>query len=166
MHNRRNSGLTSVPSDIPADAVEVDLSGNSITRIPSGIFSHLVQCQSLHLDNNQISQIEPGAFNGLQRVDYISLHSNQLRRLTSSMFEGLDRPLTLSLYDHSPSGSFIPTNPLICDAALCWLKQEEIEGAIIWRQNFPFDPYTPQCGNGVDWNTWVCTVPGKFGQFS
>ena len=238
-----NLGLTSIPTDIPADVVRVNIDWNSITRIPANIFSQLRRCEELDLDENKINQIEAGAFNGLNRIKVIYLYNNKLTELNSRTFQGAEsvktlsllgnqittiagdtfvnlRNLThLSLYNnslktlspqifrgldslvllslsyndltvlpanvfhglHSLAFLFISYNSLtrlpahifkdiprpleldvsnlsfICDDALCWLRQEVLQRTIKW---FALGG-RPTCVNGVDWNTWNCTLPGK-----
>ena len=176
--------ITTIPDDIPADVIWVYINSNAITRIPANIFSHLSQCTHLDLSRNQITDIEPGAFNGLisvRRIDLghnrmkmilglsqnsltilptdelnrlqslkeLELSYNRLTTLPADVFSHIPRPLELAVHN----------NPLICDAALCWLKQEELQGTITGTSAFA-SLKTP-CANGVDWETWVCTVPGK-----
>ena len=247
--------LTAVPTDIPADAVGVDIGRNRITRLEVNAFSHLSQCTSLQMLYNQISEVEPGAFNGLTALrrlaiswnrlerlyvnmflrlencrslsvqdnriseiepgsfnglgnleylflsnnplntlradmfqglvglkqiwltgigletispsvfsglpylDFINLAGNQLTRLSADVFSHLPRPLTLGL--HLGWLSIGPENPLRCDADLCWLKQEELQGTVSWYSIAPFFSFEPRCADGVDWNTWTCNTSGN-----
>ena len=217
--------LTSIPTDIPADAVRVIITYNYITRIPANIFSHLNQCVGLDLFVNQISTIEPGAFNGLYKIRTINIDSNELTELNSGMFQGAESVQHLSLYDNiittiaddtfinlknlsklwlynnnlktlsqqmfsglenlqellltnndltmlpadvfrhmqRPLALNVAGNPLTCDAALCWFKQEKFEGTVTWPSKQGLLPLVPECTNRIDWYgvDWVCTVPSK-----
>lgn len=42
------------------------LSHNSLREVPSRVFSHLTQLNSLELDGNAISHVDPDAFIGLE----------------------------------------------------------------------------------------------------
>lgn len=62
-----NSGLDG-PIDasvMPADTVHLDLSGNVISILRTGVFSGLHLLERLDLSHNRISIIQPGAFEGL-----------------------------------------------------------------------------------------------------
>ena len=88
-YNRNRQGLRTVPTDIPADAVEVDLANNRISRVEANSFSHLSQCVELSLSNNGITEVEPGAFNGLSALTYLNISHNDLTHLSGGMFSGL-----------------------------------------------------------------------------
>ena len=62
---RTNAGLTSVPADLPVEAMLVNLRDNNITRIETNAFQHLSVCVKLYLHQNSVSVIQDGAFNGL-----------------------------------------------------------------------------------------------------
>ena len=76
-----NEGLTSIPTDIPADALEVYLYHNCITRIEANVLSHLSVCKHLELNNNEITDIEPRAFNGLSALTWLDLSRNKITEL-------------------------------------------------------------------------------------
>ncbi len=76
-----NSGLTEVPHDIPAEALTVNLYGNSIILIPSEVFINLTQCTHLTLRVNQISIIERNAFRGMESLQYLDLYLNKITKL-------------------------------------------------------------------------------------
>ena len=89
--------LTSIPTDIPADALEVHLEYKSITKIEADVFSELSQCEHLFLYNNQICDIEPEAFKGLGSLTWLSFRSNQLTELELGTFDGLSNLTELHL---------------------------------------------------------------------
>ncbi len=68
--------IFSIPADIPADALRVKLSWNSIRYVPANSFSHLSQCLHLDLCCQVISHIEVGAFNGLVSLTLLHLGGN------------------------------------------------------------------------------------------
>ena len=73
--------LRVIPRFIPADAVEVDLHGNRITRIESYTFSRLTQCTNLDLSSNRISEVQAEAFYGLTSLTRLSLKRNRITQL-------------------------------------------------------------------------------------
>ncbi len=70
--------LTGVPSDIPAQAVTVDLLFNQIEVVRQNSFSHLIACEELWLSSNKIHTIESGAWNGLDSLRNLRLEWNQI----------------------------------------------------------------------------------------
>ena len=48
----------------------------------------------------------------------------------------------------------------MCDANLCWLKQEEQQETIFWQISDNIR-LSPRCTNRVDWDTWVCNGTGN-----
>ncbi len=163
-------GLTEVPSDIPAEALMVDLYKNAITSIPTGVFNHLTQCTYLRLGSNQIASvpeaafqgmvslkelnqianIEEGTFDHLQSLKILWLYNNNLTSLSPDVFINLLRPLELSL-------SYISrdTNQWNCPS-LCWLKHEEQHGTVTW-----WGRLLPRCADHGDWASLQCGDVGK-----
>ena len=82
-------GLTTVPTDIPPEAIKVDLSDNSIHHLQASAFQHLNICIELKIDSKSLSTIENGTFNGLLSLEEPSLLNNDLIKLTTNMFEDL-----------------------------------------------------------------------------
>ncbi len=83
-------GLTEVPSDIPGEAVEVDLEYNQIEVIREGNFSHLVsKCKELLLQYNKIGTIEIGAWDGLISLKQLDLGHNEIKVLPQGSFSHL-----------------------------------------------------------------------------
>ena len=184
--------LTEIPSDIPANAVWVYITHNSITKVEANGFSRLSNCIRLYLNNNHIKEVESGSFNGLNRLEQLDLGFNQVTLLKEVMFQGLETVQEINFYSNSmnfiadnafanlqnlerlvlgrnnintlSSKSFsglhslkhlllhennitslpedvvnhlprplqlgIFSNPLRCDANLCWLKEEMLQGTI------------------------------------
>ena len=120
------------------------LGDGKLTELNSGMFEGAESVQDLWLDNNDIATIDEDTFINLKNLTRLHLYINNLMILPQQIFNG---PLEL----------LIDNNPLICDAALCWLKQEELNRNVIFTRDF----VKPRCANGVNWDTWVCTVPSK-----
>ncbi len=84
-----SGGLTQVPSDIPAQAVKVELNNNRIEVIIQNSFSNLSACEELHLYQNKIHTIENGAWNGLVSLRELRLESNQIEVVRQNSFSNL-----------------------------------------------------------------------------
>ena len=93
-------GLTAIPTDIPTDALEVYIWGNSIIKIEANAFSELSECTRLVLNSNRIAVVEQGAFNGLTALTYLVLRSNSLERLHVNMFSNLTSCTGLDLQNN------------------------------------------------------------------
>ena len=103
LYYKVNVNLTEIPTDIPREAVNVDLQYNYITHIPGNVFSHLDQCEILSLIANQISTIEQGAFNGLVKIRDLDLRGNYITRIQADMFSDLSQCEKLSLWNNQIS---------------------------------------------------------------
>ncbi len=62
-----------VPSDIPSDALNVDLSQGVISGIPDGAFRHLSECVELDLHFNEILSIDNRSFEGLHSLQVLDM---------------------------------------------------------------------------------------------
>ena len=136
---------------------ELDLYGNTISVIENGSFNALGNLKKLWLDNNKLSELRSDMFLGLSSLQKLWLERNRLTTLNSDVLESLPRPLFLSLgnsYDNFSDNSFR------CDAKLCWLKWEEIDGSIKWN-TYDGREYKPECSDGTNWDTLNCFVTGK-----
>ena len=94
---KTEGSITSVPGDIPEEALEVYLNDNHIAVLRRKAFSHLEQCSKLYLDHNSMTIIESRAFKGLDNLDYLYLNNNELQGIRSDMWRGLKLVRTLSL---------------------------------------------------------------------
>ena len=138
-------------------AVEELLVGsNIINTIEDNTFVNLKKLRLLWLDNNRLKILSPGTFSGLESLEHLTLEFNHLTTLPADVFSHLPRPLSLGLQDAVHCR--MPDNLPHCDAALCWLKQEELNGTITWyfHGDYPLFPYKPRCRNGINWDTWKC----------
>ncbi len=90
VYDGRYSWLTEVPSDIPAQAVEVNLGRNQIEVIRQNSFSHLSACEGLWLSQNKIHTIEIKAWNGLSSLRVLHLHYNQIEVIRQNSFSHLN----------------------------------------------------------------------------
>ncbi|XP_070540026.1 adhesion G protein-coupled receptor A3-like [Ptychodera flava] len=120
---------------VPSDTVQLDLSGNVISILRSGVFSGLSSLERLNLGNNRISIIEPGAFEGLSSLQRLDLSGNRLGKINSSMFIGLQNLEKLNLSNNQiasiTEGTFdqmislqsvdFQSDYLMCDCLLKWI---------------------------------------------
>ena len=138
----------------------IRLSRNRINSIADNTFENLKKLKTLWLQENNLETLSAGTFLGLESLTSLRLDGNQLMMLPADVFSHLPRPLKFGLFnlDHNRTTD----NPLICDAGLCWLKQEELEGNIDWPNVFVclhtcnFYRYSPRCTDGIDWDVWSC----------
>ncbi|KJH50739.1 leucine Rich repeat-containing domain protein [Dictyocaulus viviparus] len=85
-------GLTSL--------VELDLSGNRISSLRSGVFDISPGLRELSLNDNDIATIEDGTFSKLTSLKKLMLNGNQISTITKNMFSGLDSLEVLSLQNN------------------------------------------------------------------
>ena len=78
-------------------------------------------------------------FSGLESLEALHLTYSHLTTLPADVFSHLPRPLELGLQG----------NQRQCNAAVCWVKQEELQGTITIQ-------HKPICANGVEWDSWTC----------
>ena len=132
---------------------ELFLTYNAIDSIEDGTFASLNKLRTLMLYGNDLEQLSPGTLTGLASLETLNIEGNRLTSLSAAAFGHLPRPLTLALYDGMPNMTS-SHNALLCDARLCWLKQEEEAGTI--RLEDMMGASTPWCSNGVNWDSWDC----------
>ena len=116
---------------------------NIISFIEDNTFANLMRLKELNLAVNRLESLGPGIFCGLDSLSWLDLRENRLTTLPVDVFNHLPHPLQLKLNNNS----------LQCDAALCWLRQEELNGTITW---YPFGG-RPICANEVSWEKWRCS---------
>ena len=95
--NQDQSGLTSVPDDIPDGVTNVLLSGNRIRVLRSFDFSDLISCTNIDLRDNFIHEIEPRSFDGLPALLKLYLNINGLTEVKKYMVQDLRNLEFLSL---------------------------------------------------------------------
>ena len=150
------------------------LTYNKLERLYVDMFSVLTKCRALFLDGNHISVIEPGSFNGLGNLRVLGMGPNNLMSLSPVTFSGLTllqevylyynhlTSLSVDVFKHMPRQLrlTVADNPFNCDAELCWLKQEELNGTIIWIGLWIY-VWEPRCKNKIDWKNWTCEGTSK-----
>ncbi|KAI5093440.1 asporin [Silurus meridionalis] len=93
-------GLMSVPRDIPADTIMLDLQNNDITEIKEDDFKKLSNLYALFLVNNQISKIHPKAFQNMGKLRLLYLSYNHLTQIPENMPKNI---LELRIHDNKIS---------------------------------------------------------------
>lgn len=84
-----SSGLQSINIPESAQLIELDLSGNNITRIESGSIRNQTALSSVYLDSNRIEEIHEDAFIGIPNVIYLVLTDNLITRFAPRTFSPL-----------------------------------------------------------------------------
>ncbi|VDH97026.1 Hypothetical predicted protein [Mytilus galloprovincialis] len=106
-------GLSSVPTNLPGDIIQLDLAQNEIVKIPAQAFIRYRTLQVLILDSNRISYLKNNSFEGLGKLDKLSMFGNNLDLNESYPLE-LFSPL-VSLTTLNISGNMNKTNvPNVC----------------------------------------------------
>lgn len=90
-------GFISVPDNIPADTVMIDLQNNEITEIKENDFKGLDKLYALFLINNKISKIHPKAFRSMERLQLLYLSYNLLTQIPANLPKNI---LELRLHDN------------------------------------------------------------------
>ncbi len=182
---RTSWGLTSLPRDIPAEALLVDLRGNSIPSLPSGAMSHLTQLKILQLKNNaivsfdngsfagmgalkeiwadanRISRVEPGAFAEQGNLEVLSMDHNQIQSLDAEMFQGLEKLETLWVRQNRISELPVGVFDSLPSARRFQLEDNlltTLSPHVFVNQPRPLELALSEGGQGgEDTNTWDCS---------
>ncbi|KAJ7310389.1 hypothetical protein JRQ81_007303 [Phrynocephalus forsythii] len=91
-------GLRSLPKEIAASTISLNLSHNFLRLLTGDAFSNLTYLNSLWLDHNNLTFLYPGAFKSLCNLRVLYLSRNpQLTYLHANTFEGLRNLISLDL---------------------------------------------------------------------
>ncbi|KAG9280655.1 leucine-rich repeat-containing protein 17 [Astyanax mexicanus] len=126
--------LKTIPTDIPASIVKMDLSFNSITQLMPKEFVAVKDLKLLNLSSNGLERIDTAAFAGLLYLRELDLSNNSLHYFNYGVLEDLYYLRMLSLGG----------NPWICDYNIHYL--------IYWLKHHP----------AVDYTGLVCSEPEEF----
>ncbi|CAL4182568.1 unnamed protein product, partial [Meganyctiphanes norvegica] len=77
--------------------IYLDLSNNSLTSLPAGVFANLIRLKFLDLRDNMLDRIVNSTFIGLAYLKTLHLSGNRLKYLDSRAFYGLSSLSTLDL---------------------------------------------------------------------
>ena len=89
-----------LPEQLPMDATEIFLDGNSLTELGSHTFIGRKNLRILHLNNSHIATIQNKTFNGLRSLAVLHLEGNELSSLEGYEFETLSNLRELYLHDN------------------------------------------------------------------
>ncbi|XP_066297219.1 toll-like receptor 3 [Branchiostoma lanceolatum] len=96
-----NGGLTQIPSNLPHNLINLDLSNNDIQAIRNSSLSSLHFLEVLNIGRNKLSVIEPAAFYNLSSLKTLLLKENRLSYLPPGLFAPLSTLQYLYLSDNS-----------------------------------------------------------------
>ncbi|KDR21401.1 Leucine-rich repeat-containing protein 4 [Zootermopsis nevadensis] len=128
--------LTSIPSETFSDAPllrDVILAHNPIQKIENYAFRTLPSLVKLDLSHCEIQSIAPKAFEGLEHLESLKLNGNQLSELRPRTVETLNGLRGIELHD----------NPWLCDCHLRAVKEW------LMKNNVPY-PVAPVCYGGPE----------------
>ena len=92
--------FSDLPEQLPMDATEIFLDGNSLTELGSHTFIGRKNLRILHLNNSHIATIQNKTFNGLRSLAVLHLEGNELSSLEGYEFETLSNLRELYLQDN------------------------------------------------------------------
>ncbi|KAM4722832.1 uncharacterized protein WCC33_009001 [Rhinophrynus dorsalis] len=111
-----NASLTSIPSKVANNTVELHLQRNSFSVLETSFLRDLPDLRGLYLSECRISSIESGAFQEVDSIRHLHLDSNQLKELKNGTFKNLSNLLYLHLENNKISylipGIFLPLKKL------------------------------------------------------
>eukprot|EP00042_Codosiga_hollandica_P030943 m.183488 g.183488 ORF g.183488 m.183488 type:complete len:537 (-) comp53500_c1_seq3:33-1643(-) len=84
-----NLTLAQVPSCLPTNITELDLSMNGLTSLEANVFAMFASLENLTLAQNDLTIIQPNAFAGLSSLLNLNLSYNSLTSLEVNTFAGL-----------------------------------------------------------------------------
>ena len=88
----------------------LNLSINSLSSLPDGIFDGLTALERLSLYKNELSSLPDGIFDDLTALEYLALSNNELSSLPDGIFDDLTALETLYLFNNAlsslPAGVF------------------------------------------------------------
>ena len=156
--NLKNNALDNLPPSCFKNLTKLrvlHLQDNGLDSIRGEFWEGLHLLKELYLNGNHITMVHPGGFSHLRHLIKLRLEKNNLVTLNADVFNPDDYPES----DGHPSRLQLSLNqnPLQCNNDLCWLREAEKRGWLIW-----LDDIQPQC-DVVDWRniTEKCSTKGK-----
>ena len=86
----------------------LDINGNRLQTLPSGLVSGLDDLVTLRLDGNSLTELSSGALAGLYRLRQLRLDGNRLQALPDGLFHRVPSLTELQLHDN-PGAPFVLT---------------------------------------------------------
>ncbi|EDW53445.1 GM12844 [Drosophila sechellia] len=110
LSQNRLTGLGGAPWVLP-ELRSLDLSGNTLTELPSTIFEELENLQSLNLSGNHLTPLTGALFKPLDRLQVIDLSRCNIRQISGDLLAGLQDLKHIYLNDNQlqelQDGSFV-----------------------------------------------------------
>ncbi|KAL4224905.1 Protein-hormone receptor [Mactra antiquata] len=100
--------LTSIPTGLDSNILQLDLSLNPLSSLPDRAFSTLTSLIKLHLVSINISRLSDGVFYGLTKLEELSLQGNSLRTVPRDALRNL--PSLKVLYLDNNKIATVPDN--------------------------------------------------------
>ncbi|RXN03669.1 toll-like receptor 13 [Labeo rohita] len=82
-------GYWKIPSPLPRNIVNLDISYNYIYQIAEGDFNRLSNLIILNISHNRISEIHANALSDLPNLEELNLSHNKIKTVTTKMLDGL-----------------------------------------------------------------------------
>ncbi|CAG0917581.1 unnamed protein product [Notodromas monacha] len=133
--NREAWAIEKIVSLVPVDVRELNITGFSFVRIPTGVFQSFRGLKGLSVKNSGVKEVASAAFLGLAELRSLDLSGNDLLSLGLNTFHSLDRLQNVDL----------SKNPLVCGCDIKWLWE--------WSQNSK--TVTATCTDGRTLNSRV-----------
>lgn len=103
--------------------LRLDLSGNQLTLLPPGMFSHLPSLQQLFLANNSLVAIYGGTFSGMSHLQMLDLMHNAFTTFRTDALQELDRLGNIQI--------LLGENPYTCSCDIrnfvAWLNESRAQ---------------------------------------
>lgn len=99
----------------------LDLSGNHLTLLPPGMFSHVPNLQQLLLTNNSLVAVYSGTFSGMDHLEMVDLTHNGIRTFRADALQELQRLGNIKI--------LLGNNPYVCSCEIhdfvTWLNKSK-----------------------------------------
>ncbi|KAE8611533.1 hypothetical protein XENTR_v10012493 [Xenopus tropicalis] len=129
-----NASLTSVPSNVPNNTVELHLQNNLFSELHDSFLQDLPELRGLYLSNCEIDTIKPEAFQKVTSIKYLHLDRNHLGDLQEGTFRNLSSLIYLHLESNQITsireGLFAPLEKLSALYLSNNLLQELTDGSL------------------------------------
>ncbi|XP_018561292.1 reticulon-4 receptor-like 2 [Anoplophora glabripennis] len=104
----KDAGFTGIPGTLDGDMQVLDLSGNSISKLPKAVFKSvgLINLQRIYLSNTGLSEIHRDAFKDLIILVELDLSHNRITSLHPETFYGNER-LSVVYLTGNPLGRLV-----------------------------------------------------------
>ncbi|OCT85509.1 leucine-rich repeat-containing protein 15 [Xenopus laevis] len=129
-----NASLTSVPSNVPNNTVELHLQNNFFSELHDHFLQDLPELRGLYLSNCGINNIDEDAFQSVKSISYLHLDRNRLGDLQEGTFSNLSSLIYLHLESNQITsireGLFAPLKKLSALYLSNNLLQELTDGSL------------------------------------